>query len=52
MRRKETVEKWLERMENKYRAGSMFTPQEEWGIIYALKWVLGYDVSELIKERT
>jgi len=45
-----TVEKFLERLETPFRAGSMFTPQEEWGMIYALKWVLGYDVSELMKD--
>lgn len=50
MRRKETVEKWLKRMENKYRAGSCFTLQEEWGIIYALKWVLNYNIIELQNE--
>lgn len=50
MRRKETVEKKLTRMENKYRAGSCFTPEEEWGIVYALRWVLGYDISKLQNE--
>lgn len=37
-------------MENKYRAGSVFTPEEEWGIIYALKWVLSYDIIKLQNE--
>lgn len=50
MRRKETVEKFLKRLENPYRAGSIFTNEEEWGIIYALKWVLNYDLSELIED--
>ena len=50
MRSQKTVEKWLKRMENKYRAGSCFTNEEEWGIIYALKWVLSYDLSELQNE--
>lgn len=50
MRRKETVEKFLERMENKHRAGSCFTNEEEWGMIYALKWVLNQDIFELQNE--
>jgi hypothetical protein len=50
MRSKKTVEKWLKRMENKYRAGSCFTSEEEWGIVYALKWVLSYDLTELQNE--
>lgn len=50
MRSKKTVETWLARIENKYRAGSCFTAEEEWGIIYALKWVLNYDNVELQNE--
>ncbi|MCW4015095.1 MAG: hypothetical protein NWF06_01875 [Candidatus Bathyarchaeota archaeon] len=50
MRSKKTVEKFLKRLETPFRADSMFTPQEEWGMIYALKWVLNCDISELMKE--
>ena len=50
MRSKKTVENWLRRLETPYRAGSIFTSEEEWGLIYALKWVLNYDLSVLIKE--
>jgi len=49
MRSKKTVEKWLKRLETPYRAGSIFTNEEEWGMIYALKYVLNYNLSELIK---
>jgi len=49
MRSKKTVETFLKRLETPYRAGSIFTNEEEWGMIYALKWVLNYDLSALIK---
>ena len=51
MRSQKIVKKFLAKMMDPKRTGSAFTKQEEWGIIYTLKWVLNLENQSMIMER-